>query len=98
MKVNEITVEKIAEYLKLDLEELDEAQTDELSIFLNAAIDFLQSYTGLDLDEISKHKDFTIAVFVLVADMFENRQFHVDERNLNRVVETILDMHSTNLL
>ena len=39
-----------------------------------------------------------IAVFVLVQDMYDNRSFYVDKSHLNRVVETILSMHSVNLL
>jgi hypothetical protein len=35
---------------------------------------------------------------VLVQDMYDNRSFYVDKSHLNWVVETILGMHSVNLL
>jgi hypothetical protein len=45
-----------------------------------------------------KYKDFVIVVYVLVQDMYDNRTLYVDKNNLNKVVETILGMHSINLL
>lgn len=98
MKVSEITIRNLTEYLKLDFDSLTEQELAELLTFLDSAKSFLSSYTGLNADEIDNHKDFVIAVYVLVADMYDNRQFYVDKSNLNRLVEMILSMHSTNLL
>ena len=50
------------------------------------------------LEEIDKHEDFVIAVYVLVQDMYDNRSYYVDKNNLNKVVETILGMHAVNLI
>ncbi|UWG96786.1 hypothetical protein LPY66_18195 [Dehalobacter sp. DCM] len=49
--------------------------------------------TGLDA-----YEDFVIAVYVLCQDMYDNRSFYVDKNNINRVVDSILGMHSVNLL
>ena len=50
--------------------------------------------TGVkDLDE---YDDFIIVVFILCQDMYDNRTLYVDKSNLNKVVETILGMHSQN--
>jgi len=35
---------------------------------------------------------------ILCQDMYDNRSMYVDKNNLNKVVETILGMHSVNLL
>ena len=93
MKVSEIEVEHVAQYIKLD--EYDE---DELQAILDAAKAFIQSYTGLSKDEVDQHEDFYIVVMVLCQDMHDNRCMYVDKNNLNKVVETILDMHCVNLL
>lgn len=98
MKVSEITVKNLADYLKLDFESLTEAEMAELSTFLSSAKAFISEYTGLTSAQIDTHESFVIAVYVLVQDMYDNRTFYVDKSNLNRVVETILGMHSVNLL
>jgi hypothetical protein len=48
---------------------------------------------GLDAFE-----EFYIVVMVLCQDMYDNRTYYVDNQNLNKVVQTILDMHCRNLL
>jgi len=95
MKVSEITVNNVVEYLRLE-----EGEYSEIEIFniLNAAKQFIKSYTGLTEEEIDKHEDFYIVVMILCQDMYDNRSMYVDKNNLNKVVETILGMHSVNLL
>lgn len=48
--------------------------------------------------QIDKYEDFVIVVYILCQDMHDNRTLYVDEKNLNKVVEIILGMHSINLL
>lgn len=55
-------------------------------------IDVTYEY-GLDAFE-----DFYIAIMVLCQDMYDNRAYYVDSKNLNKVVESVLDMHRINLL
>ena len=98
MRVSEITVKSLATYLKLDYTVLSEEEILELAAFLQAATRFICDYTGLSEADLDEHETFIIAVFVLVQDMYDNRNFYVDKSHLNRVVETILGMHSVNLL
>lgn len=98
MKVSDITAQTVANYCKLDFSSLEEVEKTELNTFLQVAIDFIESYTGLKVEEIDKHEDFTIVVLVLCEDMYDNRVFYVDKNNLNKLVETILGMHSKNLI
>ena len=98
MKISEISAKTLANYLKLDYSSLGEEDILELATFLQAATRFICDYTGLSEAEIDEHETFVIAVFVLVQDMYDNRSFYVDKTHLNRVVETILGMHSVNLL
>jgi hypothetical protein len=95
LKVSEVTVTNVAEYLRLEDGEYTESELDNL---LNVARKFIKSYTGLSEDEIDTHEDFYIVVMVLCQDMYDNRSYYVDKNNLNKVVETILGMHSVNLL
>ena len=98
MVVSDITVKNLADYLKLDYNSLSEEEILELAAFLNAAETFIVDYTGLTLSQIDEHESLTVAIYVLVQDMYDNRTYYVDKNNLNRVVSMILDMHSINLL
>ena len=93
-KVSEITVNDLAEYLRIY--ELDANETALLSNLLNIAKSYIKSYTGQD--DLDKYQDFVIVTLVLVQDMHDNRTLYVDTKNLNTVIETILGMHSVNLL
>jgi hypothetical protein len=94
MKVSEITYNDIANYIRLT--EVSEEEQTFLTNLLNIAKKFIEGYTGVkDLD---LHEDFVIVVYILCQDMYDNRSLYVDKTNLNKVVETILGMHSVNLL
>lgn len=95
MKVSEITVNDVVSYLKLEDGEYDPL---EVLNFLSVSKKFIKSYTGLTEESIDDHEDFYIVVMVLCQDMHDTRSMYVDKNNLNKVVETILGMHSVNLL
>ena len=93
-KVSEITAADVAEYIRLP--EVTAADTNTLNNLIGVATTFIQSYTGQsDLDDF---QDFVIVVFILCQDMWDTRTLYVDKSNLNKVVDTILGMHSVNLL
>ena len=93
-KVSEITASDLAEYLRLD--EVSQDDTNTLNNMLGVAKTFIMKWTGQT--ELDDFQDFVIVVFVLVQDMWDNRSLYVDKTNLNSVVESILGMHSVNLL
>ena len=92
MKVSEITINDVAEYLRV--EEVEPV----LINLLDTSKKFIKSYTGLTDEELDLHEDFYIVVMILCQDMYDNRAYYVDKSKLNKVVETILGMHSVNLL
>ena len=65
---------------------------------INVAKTFASNYTGRTIEELDNYKDFVIAVFVLCQDMWDNRAMYVDSKDLNNTVQSILAMHSVNLL
>lgn len=92
-----MTVSDIAEYCRIA--EPSEADLAFLSQAIEAAKAYIRSYTGLDNTSIDEHEDFVIVVYILVQDMYDNRTMYVDKQiALNNTVETILGMHSVNLL
>lgn len=89
-KVSEITTADIAEYIRLG--EVSDAEEKQLQTFLTVAKDYVTNYTALeDLDE---YADLVVVVFILCQDMYDNRTLYVDKNNPNKVVQTILDMHT----
>lgn len=93
-KVSDIKAEDIADYLRID--ELTDGDEQMLKNLLEIAKTYIESYTGQT--ELDNYQDFVIVALVLVQDMYDNRTMYVDSTNLNTVVETILGMHSVNLL
>ena len=93
-KVSELTVNDIADYIRLD--EVDATEERQLSTFLEVAKDYIKNYTGLE--ELDEYSDLVIVVFILCQDMYDNRSMYVDSANINRTVQTILDMHTRNFL
>ena len=93
MKVSEIKIKDLMDYIRPD--EYDEAGFENI---LSAVKGFIKSYTGLDDEQIDEHEEFYIAVMILAADMYDNGALYVNTSNLNKTVETILNMHSVNSL
>ena len=93
-----IALKDICRQIRTEEAYLTEEDRQYLEILLPAAMDYVKGYTGLDEAAIDTHEDITIAVLVLVSDMYDNRQMTVDKNNVNRVVDTILGMYCVNLL
>lgn len=95
MKISEVTLEQIAEYLRLD-EPQDPPEN--LKPLRKAALEYMKSYTGMDDDELDAHEEFYPVLMVLVQDMYDNRSLTANNTNVNQVVDSILGMHRKNLL
>jgi uncharacterized protein YjaG (DUF416 family) len=103
IKVSEITVYDIANYMRLS--EVSEIEKEELKVYLNIAKNYISNYTGIPetseeegVETLDTYSDFIIVVYVLCQDMYDNRSMYVDSTNLNKVVQNILDMHTRNNL
>ena len=97
-KVSEITIKEVAEYIRVD-----NYVEREIATYLNIAKNYISSYTGIPIkneegESLDDFPDFVIVVYILCQDMYDNRTLYVDKSNINKVVQTILDMHSRNLL
>ena len=93
-KVSDITVDDVAEYLRLVETSQDDINT--INLLIETAKTYIKNFTGrTDLDVF---QDFVIVVLILCQDMWDNRTLYVDSNNTNKVVDTILGMHQINLL
>ena len=95
-KVSDITAESVADYLRLD--EVTDSEINTLATLISIATSFIKSYTGLDDASVDKYPEFVIVVLILCQDMWDNRTMYVDSKDLNNTVQSILAMHSVNLL
>ena len=95
-KVSDITAASLAEYLRLVDPTTDDYNTR--ASLQGVAETYVTQYTGKTVEQLDDYQDIVIAVMVLVQDMWDNRALYVDESNVNRVVESILSLHSGNLL
>lgn len=99
MKISEITVNDVADFLKLE-----EYKEKELEMVMEAAKSYISGYTGIPAEQtegetcLDDCEEFCIVLMVLCQDMYDNRSFTVEKTNVNRVVQSILDLHSRNYL
>lgn len=94
--VSQITAQDVADYLRLSEVTQDDINT--LTTILTVAKVYVGEYTGRTLQDLDNYKDIIIVILILCQDMWDNRTLYVDSSNVNKVVESILGLHSVNLL
>lgn len=92
--ISDITTQDVAEYLRVD----NTGETNTLANLLTVSKAYVEKYTGKTIAELNDCSDVVIAILILCGDMYDNRALYVDESNVNKVVWSILDLHSVNLL
>ena len=95
-KVSEITPQDVAEYIRLTDPTQDDLNT--LNTLLTVAKVYAGEYTGRTIQELDDYKDIIIVILILCQDMWDTRALYVDKDNVNKVCESILGLHSVNLL
>jgi uncharacterized phage protein (predicted DNA packaging) len=95
-KVSEITVQALADYLRVS--DPSDADNTLLAAIIKAVPAYMCKYTGLSAADLDKSPDFVIAALALAQDMYDNRTIYADTNTPNLTVQSILDMHSVNLL
>lgn len=94
MKVSNLTIDIVKNYLRVDGDE----DNILLTAILGAAVQYSISYTGLEPEQLDDYDDIPLAILALCADMYDLRQFTVTGVQINPTVSQILGSHSTNLL
>ena len=97
MKISEVTTQSIIDYLRID--DASQIEIAEIERMKDGAVAYMTGYTGLTETELDDFEDLTDALYILVADRFDNRNMQSDkEYHLNKMAKSILDLHSVNLL
>ena len=94
-KISEVTLQDIKTANRIDFIEDD---TYISNIIMPACKFYIKSYTGLTDEQIDVKEDLTIAYLVLCSDMYNNREYQVQSDKVNKVVESILNIHCVNFL
>ncbi|MBR3631963.1 MAG: head-tail connector protein [Elusimicrobiaceae bacterium] len=94
MRVSELTIDIVKNYLRVDGDDDNVL----LTAILGAAVQYCISYTGLEPNQLNDYDDIPLAVLALCADMYDLRQFTVTGVQINPTVLQILGSHSSNLL
>ena len=93
---SEITTSDLVNYLRIA--ETTQGDLDLLSTILEASKAYVLQFTGRDEEAANNYPDFTIAVYVISAEMYDKRSYTVDSERANQIVESILGSRSINLL
>ena len=97
MKLSEIDVSFVKEYLRQDGDEDDKL----IGAILEGAKDYIVQYTGQSIDQLEESEELTIAVLVLCAEFYDNRTISVNDRlnlRVNMRLESLIGRHSVNLI
>lgn len=97
MKLSEIDVSFVKEYLRQDGNEDDRI----IGTILEGAKDYIVKYTGQSLEQLEDGEDLTIAVLVLCAEFYDNRTISVNDRlnlRVNMMLDSLIGRHSVNLI
>lgn len=94
MKISQVQISDLKQYANV----FHNADDNLFSSILMAGKQFIVTYTGLQLYDLDQFEDLTVALFVLCNEMYDNRDFTVDNVKVNFVVKQILDSHSVNYL
>ena len=94
MKFSEVSITDLKEYAHVD-HSLDDVLFE---IILQATTSYIKNYTGLTLEQMDDKEDLTMALMILSNEMYDNRVYAVENDKVNKIVNSILDMHSVNLL
>ena len=97
-KVSEITIQDVAGFIRVD-----DYEERAIETYLNIAKNYISGYTGIPVtneegESLDDFPDFVIVVYLLCQDMYDNRTMYIDKANINRTMQTILDMHTRNNL
>ena len=95
MKFSEVTIEDLIRYCNAYD---DESTKKDMKVILEGVKSYIKSYTGLNNEEVDDIEDLTLVLLAISADMFDNREFTVENNKVNFLYKSILDMHSMNYL
>ncbi|MFT8349472.1 head-tail connector protein [Clostridium saccharoperbutylacetonicum] len=93
IKINEVTTDVLINYCNAY-----EEDKQLLEIFKDASVQYIKSHTGLTNEEMNVLDDLTVALLVLVSGMFDSKSLECSKDKVNLILDSILGLHSKNLV
>lgn len=97
MKISEVDLNTIKAYCRVETT----VEDDIFTAIREAAVQFIQSQTGMDAAQCDEKEDLTIALLMLCADLYDNRNytnFSSKEMQVNPAAKAIIDQYCLHLL
>lgn len=91
MKISDINIEVVQQYLRLPIGAGDVQEELELSMYLDAARSYLKKYTGLADEEIDENEYYSIPILMLIAEFYENKSIK-GTRYVNEIFQRFVDL------
>ena len=101
MKFSEVTMQAVADFLRLPEGSYSSAELDAI---MSAAKQYVIGYTGIPFQDpaggkvLDDYEDLTLAYLVLCQDLYDQRTAQTDTAAVNRTLDAILGMHARNLI
>ena len=101
MKFSEVTMQAVADFLRLPEGSYSSAELDAI---MAAAERYVIGYTGIPYQDqaggkvLDDYEDLTLAYLVLCQDLYDQRTAQTDTAAVNRTLDAILGLHARNLV
>lgn len=94
MKVSEITLPVLKQYLRVDGDD----DNILLTAYLDGAKEYMASYLGCKEIDLDKYAPLAVVAMAIVADAYEVRQFTSSTITKNPLIQEMLAMYCDNFL
>ena len=92
MKLSEVSEEIMALHCRTTPED------KMLPVYWAAAKEYVLGHTGLTEDAADEYAGLTVAALAITADLVENKNAHIDNDKVNKVIDSFMGLHDRNLL
>lgn len=91
-----IDLDEVKQFLNISYE--GEATDEEVERIIKSATNYVKNYTGKSEETIAENEDLIEAIFLVCSEIYDNRGLNNVQYKRNLMLQSILDMHSINLL
>lgn len=103
MTLGTLTVQDVADYLKIESDDLTVSESAQITAMLAAARSYIVGQTGRTAEDLEQYPDIAIAALCLTGDFYNNRDMFTNIKgtgiaSVNRTVDSIIEMYRHNLL
>lgn len=97
MKISEIDVDFISQYLNIELGEEDIALKTELESYINAAKSYAINYSQLPFEQLDELEYMVVPVLLLISEIYENKSLEGYKKS-NPVFDSFMSLSKVMVL